>query len=45
MNKLAEGLLWYIAFLFSTTLHEAFHALVVRMRRTSSQFFVVIRVS
>ena len=27
MEKLAEGLLWYIAFLFSTTLHEASHAL------------------
>ena len=26
-EKLAEGLLWYIAFLFSTTLHEASHAL------------------
>ena len=28
MEKLAEGLLWYVAFLFSTTLHEASHALV-----------------
>jgi len=27
LEKLAEGLLWYIAFLFSTTLHEASHAL------------------
>jgi len=27
MAKLADGLLWYIAFLFSTTLHEASHAL------------------
>src|SRR5712671_822217 len=27
MDKLAEGFLWYIAFLFSTTLHEASHAL------------------
>jgi hypothetical protein len=26
MEKLAEGLLWYVAFLFSTTLHEASHA-------------------
>ena len=26
MDKLGEGLLWYIAFLFSTTLHEASHA-------------------
>jgi len=28
MDKIAEGLLWYVAFLFSTTLHEASHALV-----------------
>ncbi len=27
MEKLADGLLWYVAFLFSTTLHEAAHAL------------------
>jgi Zn-dependent protease len=27
MDKLATGLLWYVAFLFSTTLHEASHAL------------------
>jgi Zn-dependent protease len=27
MDKLAEGLLWYLAFVFSTTLHEAAHAL------------------
>jgi Zn-dependent protease len=27
MNQLAEGLLWYTAFLFSTTLHEAAHGL------------------
>lgn len=26
MDKLADGLLWYVAFLFSTTLHEASHA-------------------
>ena len=26
MDKLADGLLWYAAFLFSTTLHEACHA-------------------
>ena len=26
MEKLADGLLWYVAFLFSTTLHEASHA-------------------
>lgn len=26
MDNLAEGLLWYVAFLFSTTLHEAAHA-------------------
>ncbi len=26
MNKIADGLLWYVAFLFSTTLHEAAHA-------------------
>ena len=26
MNQLADGLLWYVAFLFSTTLHEASHA-------------------
>jgi Zn-dependent protease len=26
MDKLANGLLWYVAFLFSTTLHEASHA-------------------
>ncbi|HUI65863.1 MAG TPA: site-2 protease family protein [Bacteroidota bacterium] len=26
MDKVAEGLLWYVAFLFSTTLHEASHA-------------------
>ena len=26
MHKLADGLLWYVAFLFSTTLHEAAHA-------------------
>ena len=26
MEKFAEGLLWYVAFLFSTTLHEASHA-------------------
>jgi Zn-dependent protease len=26
MDKLANGLLWYFAFLFSTTLHEAAHA-------------------
>jgi Zn-dependent protease len=25
-DKLADGLLWYVAFLFSTTLHEAAHA-------------------
>ncbi len=28
MEKLVEGLLWYVAFLFSTTLHEAAHAFV-----------------
>jgi Zn-dependent protease len=28
MEKVAEGLLWYVAFLFSTTLHEASHAFV-----------------
>ena len=27
MNHLLDGLLWYVAFLFSTTLHEASHAL------------------
>ncbi len=27
-EKLTEGLLWYVAFLFSTTLHEAAHAFV-----------------
>jgi len=27
MNQLTEGILWYIAFLFSTTLHEAAHGL------------------
>ena len=27
MDRLADGLLWYVAFLFSTTLHEASHAL------------------
>jgi Zn-dependent protease len=26
MDKIVEGLLWYVAFLFSTTLHEASHA-------------------
>jgi Zn-dependent protease len=26
MEKVAEGLLWYLAFVFSTTLHEASHA-------------------
>jgi hypothetical protein len=26
VDKLADGLLWYMAFLFSTTLHEASHA-------------------
>jgi len=26
MDHLSEGLLWYVAFLFSTTLHEASHA-------------------
>lgn len=26
MEKLTEGLLWYIAFLVSTTFHEAAHA-------------------
>jgi Zn-dependent protease len=26
VEKFAEGLLWYVAFLFSTTLHEASHA-------------------
>ena len=26
MEKVADGLLWYVAFLFSTTLHEAAHA-------------------
>lgn len=26
MDKIADGLLWYVAFLFSTTLHEASHA-------------------
>lgn len=27
MDKLLDGLLWYIVFIFSTTLHEASHAL------------------
>jgi Zn-dependent protease len=26
MDKIADGLLWYVAFLFSTVLHEAVHA-------------------
>ncbi len=26
MDKLVDGILWYVAFLFSTTLHEASHA-------------------
>lgn len=29
-NKLALGLAWYVAFLFSTVVHEAAHALVAR---------------
>lgn len=28
MDRLAEGMLWYIVFLFSTTCHEAAHALM-----------------
>jgi len=27
-NRIAEGLLWFVAFLFSTTVHEAAHAFV-----------------
>ena len=27
-SDLAQGLLWFVAFLFSTTVHEAAHALV-----------------
>ena len=26
MEKLSQGILWYLVFLFSTTLHEAAHA-------------------
>lgn len=26
MERLAEGLLWYVVFIFSTTFHEAAHA-------------------
>src|SRR5580765_4692748 len=27
-NELLQGLMWFVAFLFSTTVHEAMHALV-----------------
>lgn len=31
MTQLAEGLIYYVAFLFSTTLHEAAHALAAKL--------------